>query len=517
MFKEENHSEEILQAVDTEESTEQAEQTANIDDECTEECAHCEGENSECEQCSASNDEIFEDPIITCTYRFIHSVADVEEALEQFVPLAFDKAEKQSDFILEQYKLADQYAKDESSQTMSASIILKTNRLSDRYVKSQVPRTLVKSLFLNVFSDFDTFTGELLASIYEKKPVLYQSISKNVPFSDILKYADIDTLKTRILSEDIENFRRKSYVEQFDELEKQFSIKTLKDFKNWAVFVEATQRRNLFMHCDGIVSEQYIKICSEHKCDLKNVKVGDKLTLSYSYLTQVLDVMSEVAIKLANVLWRKVLPEETELSDDALHHFVFDYLNDEKWARAINIADFVRHTARSKTDLMQKINLTNLVIAHKFSGSQDIAKKILRSQDWSASIHDFRLSAAVLEDDFDEAHALMLQIGVSSDLICERAYLEWPLFKQFRNTEQFLSAFAEVYGYPFITKMQQSAHDHEKEVDEKDISMIQVVSDEDETSSDNELLDASEKLEDDSEDNIDSEAIKPTGTCSDKP
>ncbi|MFM2667922.1 hypothetical protein AAFX24_24515 [Vibrio mediterranei] len=433
-------------------------------------------ESDEDDEDDEDDEEVeFEDPIIQCVSRFVHAVNDVEYAIKVFVPLAFDLEEKQHTEISECYKEAEKYAEDgnPSNQALSSSLFFKASRKALRYVNSQVPKTMVKSLFLNIFSDFDTFTGEMLKAIYEKKPELYQSITKSVSMSEIVKCDDIQLLKERILTEEIESFRRKSYVEQFGELEKQFGISTLRKFKNWPKFVEATQRRNLFMHCDAIVSEQYVKICSEHSCDISDAKIGEKLSISQEYFFAVLDMMREVAIKLANVLWRKVLPEEAELSDDALHHIVFDCLNNENWNLAILIGDFIRNDAKSKTDLMARINTVNLVIAQKFSGNDKAASKILHSIDWSASILDFRLAVAVLEDDFTAAKDFMCRIGNEGELVNESAYLEWPLFRDFRQSEEFLSAYESVFGYSFVTKMQENAHEFEKEVDEKQEIMVE--------------------------------------------
>lgn len=416
----------------------------------------------------------FEDPLISCVSRFLHSVNDVEEAIRVLVPIAIENDEKQQEDLVNSFKEAEKYAKDANpaNQALASSLFLKNSRRASRYVNAKVPNTLIKSLFLNVFSDFDTYTGELLLAIYAKKPELFQSITKSVPLSEIVKCDDIEKLKDKILLEEIETFRRKSYVEQFETLEKQFGLKTLREFKNWPVFVEATQRRNLFMHCDAIVSEQYIKICKENSFSVNDVCIGDKLVLRKDYFSNILNVMRETSIKLAHVLWRKVLPDEIEASDEALHLTIYDCLNDENWELAILIGDFVRNHARSKSDLMQRINLINLAIAQKSAGNMAVADKILHSVDWSASIADFRLAVAVLEDDFKLASEFMLKVGKNGDLIEERSYLEWPLFRQFRESKEFMDTYHTVFGYSFITKMQENAHEYEKELDEKDVGLL---------------------------------------------
>ena len=82
-----------------------------------------------------------------------------------------------------------------------------------------------------------------------------------------------------MLEKEIESLRRKSYIEQFKELETKFSIKLTK-FDRWPYFIESAQRRNLFTHCDGIVSKQYLDVCRDVNFKFDKVyKVGERLEI----------------------------------------------------------------------------------------------------------------------------------------------------------------------------------------------------------------------------------------------
>ena len=54
---------------------------------------------------------------------------------------------------------------------------------------------------------------------------------------------------------------------------------------------------------------------------------------------------------------------------------------------------------------------------------------------------------AVLSDDYEKAKKLMTRIGDSGS-ISEPDYIEWPCFKEFRESKEFLEGFEEVFGYP---------------------------------------------------------------------
>ena len=46
-------------------------------------------------------------------------------------------------------------------------------------------------------------------------------------------------------------------------------------------FIEISERRNLFVHTGGIVSEQYIEVCKKYGCIIEN-KVGDNLDVDHA-------------------------------------------------------------------------------------------------------------------------------------------------------------------------------------------------------------------------------------------
>ena len=102
------------------------------------------------------------------------------------------------------------------------------------------------------------------------------------------------------------------------------------------------------------------------------------------------------------------------------------------------------------SDIDLRIRTINSAIATKFSGDENGCKTTLESLDWSAALRDFRLAISVLSDNFPAAAELMISIGKRGELVDELAYHDWPLFYKFRESPDFLSAYATVYGISFI-------------------------------------------------------------------
>jgi len=343
--------------------------------------------------------------------------------------------------------------------------ILESEKKLDRLIQTDVLNDLAIGYFLSLYATFDSFTGDLLKVVYTKKPELFKSIDRSMSISEMLIYGSVDDIKKIILSSEIDAFRRKSYVEQFEELEKRFGL-TLRKFNNWSKFVESSQRRNLFAHCDGIVSEQYLAICRNNGSDIpEDLKSGTKLKLSPKYLRESFHLIIEVIMKLGQTIWRKMFPDEIKDADKQLISTQYDFLCQSYWEDAIIAGDYALALPKHSSTVDKIILLINYVIALNNTKDHEKAKKLLASQDWSALCNDFRLAERVLSEDYDAANELMIKIGKTGDFVCEHSYHVWPLFYKFRQSEQFLNGYAKIYGYDFSAKLKEAAEESSAEAE----------------------------------------------------
>jgi hypothetical protein len=400
-------------------------------------------------------------PIAAAVDTFSHKVRDIQVAARVHVPLSRQRKVARLNDIKKELTEASALLKsgDANVRAHAISRVLTSVRRLDRLARSAVPQALTTSLFLGLFSAYDAFTGELLSALYRKRPELFKKLKRSVEVGQILRYRSFAELQEKVLQDEIESFRRKSYVEQFGELEATFGI-TLRAFDKWPAFVECGQRRNLITHCDGVVSEQYLHICREQKVTLdQELVVGSKIPLTSKYLVEACELILEVGAKLAHTLWRKVFPEELEQADRHLQRIAYESLQDERWARAAVFAEFAATQKRMAKDLDRRISVVNWAIALRFGGNQAAAQQVLSREDWSASLEEFRLAVHVLNDRFSEAAQIMRQIGPKGELLSEEDYHTWPLFRDFRGNQDFLDAYQAVYDRPFIDQVSKVAAD----------------------------------------------------------
>jgi hypothetical protein len=243
---------------------------------------------------------------------------------------------------------------------------------------------------------------------------------------------------------------RKSHSEQFDWLEERFSIELRKDLPIWPTFIEVTERRNLFVHAGGVVSNQYIKICRQHGYNLDaSVAIGTELGVTGAYFRTAYEAIYEIGVKLAHVLWRKMKPSDIEEADRHLSNRCYDLLKESKNELAKVLLDFATTTLKRHSDVEARLTfVVNRAQAYKWTGDEEETIKIISAEDWSATSYKFKLAKAVLTNDFSGATTIMKRIGANA-FPSKSDYRDWPLFKEFRKSEEFQKTFEEVFGEPF--------------------------------------------------------------------
>ena len=398
-------------------------------------------------------------PIAEAITQFLHSARDIKWSGRVFIPKATEMMGERFDEAADKIKngellLASDIAVERvhGMKTMQEAV-----RKIERLIYSKIPEIIETSLFLSLFSAFDVYTGELLTAIYERKPQLFDKLNRKIDLVTVLTASSIDDLKRSVLSDEIESLRRKSYIEQFSELETTFGL-SLRKFERWSDYVECTQRRNLMTHCGGVVSEQYRKICRDEGYPEKDIPtLGTKLEIGPAYFLSTCELMIEVGLKLGQTLWRKILPEELEEADRHLHDTQYDALYSHNWKRAKVFGEFAVGQHKFSSEINKRICIINYCIALKFFGDEVNAQKELNKVDWSASINDFRLAEAVLNGRFEDAASIMIRIGKFGEMVKEDFYHTWPLFHAFRESPEFMAAYEKIYGYPFVTELKRHA------------------------------------------------------------
>ncbi|WP_346397438.1 hypothetical protein [Pseudomonas syringae] len=310
--------------------------------------------------------------------------------------------------------------------------------------------SLPKMAIVSVVSLFDAFLSRTLRSVYIAKPEILNACARQITLSELMDFGSIDNAREHIIDKEIETLLRDSHVAQFEWLSKRLDVK-LTNLPSWKDFVELTERRNLLVHSDGRVSAHYIDTCKKHGIELEDSVVPNfKLDITPEYYANACNCVAEIGVKLGQVLWRKLLPSELKDAEASYIEICYDLLLQHDYLLAEKMLSISTEKAFKKVDAESGFYMTiNLAISYKGQNKEKELKAILRSIDFSALSSKFKLANFVLQDNFEKAAELMRRIGDTEE-ITESNYTDWPLFRWFRKSTEFKSAFQDVYGKEFV-------------------------------------------------------------------
>jgi hypothetical protein len=385
---------------------------------------------------------------------FTRQIESLASSLPLVMPLVTETAKKaRRDFVDYVKPLAEKGETSAGKTTfqLTADQVQRFERLKRNFESAdQAVRLIPRSFLASLVSQFDSFIGRLVRLVLFAKPEILNSSERTLLFSDLVQFDSVDKAREFLIEKEVESVIRQSHADHFAWFERKLKIPLREGLEAWAPFIELTERRNLFVHCDGVVSSQYLAMCHQHGASLSSgCQLGAKLDVSQEYFASAFECVYEVGVKLAQVLWRKLVPTDLQAADANLNGVCFELLVNGNYNLAIKLLDFATVTLKKHADeLRSQMFVINRAQAYKWSGASEKCLSILDEEDWSASSDKFRLSVSVLRDDFITAARLIKRLINTPDF-SDSAYKDWPLFKEFRKSPEFLKAYEDAYKRPF--------------------------------------------------------------------
>ncbi len=369
------------------------------------------------------------------------------------------KAHEDFNKFLEQNATSVKDEGEHKNYTLTGDASVKAARVQRKTVNAQRAFILLHRSFLtSMVSQYDSFLGRLLRLIFLAKPEILNASEKEMTFAELTKFDSIQAARDYIVEKEVESIIRKSHSDHFTWLERVLGINLRVDLDAWPAFIELTERRNLFVHCDGVASSQYIAVCKEHNVKLdEGVAIGTQLDVSKNYLEEAARCVSEIGVKLAQVAWRKLLPDEIGKADDQLNAISFELLHRGDYKLVCRLLDFACMKAvKHANEEIRRYLVLNRAQAYKWLHDQKRCLAILNAEDWSACSEKLKIAVAVLRDDYEAAAKIMP--AAEKDEMLHGGYMDWPIFKEFRKSQQFLDAYQRIYGKPFVIQTTASAN-----------------------------------------------------------
>jgi hypothetical protein len=203
-----------------------------------------------------------------------------------------------------------------------------------------------------------------------------------------------------------------------------------------------------------VISSQYIDVCREHGVKLQDVSVGDRLKIRAKYYNRAVSVILEFGVKLTQVLWRKLKPDEIEDADGELNRLAYKLIMKRMYGEASALLRFGLYEMKKHgTELIRKMMIVNLANSEKLSGNREQAEKILQEEDWSAATDKFIISVAAVRDDVQTVVRLMKTVVVSKQLEVAD-FRDWPVFETVRTDPRFIETFEREFSQRMVADLE---------------------------------------------------------------
>lgn len=309
---------------------------------------------------------------------------------------------------------------------------------------------LPETFVVAIVSQYDAFLGGIVRALMTGRPEVTNDSGISVSFAQLVTFESIEAARDAVILSEVEQLLRKSHADQLSWIAKKFGADlNTAELPEWPVFIELTERRNLFVHTRGVVSRQYIDVCRRNGVQMDSeIEVGKTLYVGPQYFLQAQRCVLVLGVMLGHVLWRKLLPGHREAADKHMNNLCFDLLVERHYTVAARLLDFACAMKKFATEELRRLMVVNRAQAYKWLGGDQKCAEIMNREDWSASDESFRLADAVLRDDVDESTRIMKRLGADHDLVSKQNYRDWPLFRKIRPNEKFRTTYEEIFGEP---------------------------------------------------------------------
>lgn len=390
--------------------------------------------------------------LITKTEMFLNDLNCAREMFEVIVPTLNKMDDKRTKKIKETAKYFEAMKKDTPRKSKIVDKIktfVYIKSLIDTFKKMHRANDMFRcnSIVLLV-AKFDEFLSDVLRVLFKSHPDQLKSSDKALTYEEILELESLDEVLDKFINKEIEKVLHPSHEEQLEYLDSRHKLGLKEHFTSWNNFIEITERRNLYAHTGGRVNRYYLRVCKEKDIKLEsNIRENSYLPVTEHYFESAYKCIFELGARIGQSVLRRIFPDNLKEADRSLINNIGIPLEENKqWELAKIIFDFALAMPQKliSDDEYYKIFIINSCICLKQIGQKKEMCKLLESVDWSSANQKFLLAVHVLNNEYPKAEALMSTMN-GKEPIDEEGFQTWPLFLEFRETENFTRAFKKIY------------------------------------------------------------------------
>lgn len=278
----------------------------------------------------------------------------------------------------------------------------------------------LNSIIINMCITLESFISKVIKAVYmDELPTNFHG--KHLTYEELLKIGDISLAKEFIIERHLDDLFRKNFNDWYEEVRKNLNIKKSDRLSQVIIDLsELYQRRNLLVHTDGIVSNQYLQ-------NVKNssLSLGDMIDVDSIYLDRQINNLEFLGWFVYDGFLNRSLKDINE---------AFSELNNKILTRINHSCDAIPELLTmycSKNFSEPSINLiakVNYFLYYKFNGGLDSFDQELSDFKVGHLNDEFILAKKILSSADDVIDSIEKFIN-SLDPDNFFMYSSWPLFR----------------------------------------------------------------------------------------
>lgn len=301
---------------------------------------------------------------------------------------------------------------------------------------------LYTNSFVALTSYFEFLLSDLLHFYFKKFPDCLESKEVKITLKDLKLFKNIEEYLDFTINKEIEKTMYSSFQDQLSYFQETLNVKFDNFNPDIDLISEATQRRNIIVHNNGIVNKRYLDNVAK-KYIPKEFKEGTKIKIKEDYFMRVLVEIFILGIELSHACWRKWEKDQSDKADSHLIHITYTCLKNEEWEVAERIGRFSQ-------GLTVKEERSRIYLKYNYWLALKLQKKIkeleskLKDFDCSGLAPLYLLGLSCLKSDKLEFYRLLKPVIVTERLRKED-FLEWPLFYERRLDKEFKNKLSNAF------------------------------------------------------------------------
>ncbi|WP_370267415.1 hypothetical protein [Nioella sp.] len=311
-------------------------------------------------------------------------------------------------------------------------------------------RSIQRANLSALIAEFDFLMLRLLTSVCQDFPEYLISDEETIPVGLLRSGKSFQDWQAEQIERKIAKKLRGSHQELIEwiltDVAKLKDVSAVQSSRFYQDFLEVCQRRHLFIHNGGIVTEDYIEKCKGAKFKVEQLpKVGAALSIDPEYLRSSAARVYLVGAFVLNLVFQSTYPGKRQFSFKALLSASHEFLLSDLTKMAERIIEFAEYnSAKFDQDLRLKFGINRaLSKLHEpdveKSTQNKNAAQVLSQYDWSVVDPILKLALACVRRDFsdliklaEEAHKAGLEF---------RDVNSFCVFREAREIEGFMDCF----------------------------------------------------------------------------